>query len=164
MAQDKSPRFNSGLADTAVVLMVLVLSSPRKHLVNFFEEFAEIEGRANLSRLLQNLFHVSNSILQNEAFPANWLNVNVLAHKVLLKMSEPVAFILLQRFIPDAKEDEFEEFDSRLWHDGLAMVLKLLASDQLVIEEFSPQVSLKSTLQYIYINYSLFRNAVPYGD
>jgi dedicator of cytokinesis protein 3 len=139
VAQNKPNKFNSGLADTAVTILVLILSSPRKHLVNFLEEFAEIEGTANLSRLLQNFFYVANSVLQNEAFPGNWLNVNVLAHKVVLKMSEPVAFILLQRFIPDPN-DGFEDLDSKVWHDCLAMLLRLLASNQLVIEEFSPQV------------------------
>ena len=34
------------------------------------------------------------------------------------------------------------QFDANLWTEGLHMLLKLLSSEQLMIEEFSPQVNL----------------------
>lgn len=83
-------------------------------------------------------FKVATSILDNEAWPRNWLNVNILAHKVLTKMMDAVAPILERDYIPTRNVSW--EFNVGLWRDGIHMLLKLLSSDQLVIEEFSPQV------------------------
>lgn len=131
--------FNPGLGETAIVFLVLVLASPRKHILNFLESSLEIEGRDNFASLLSQFFRVSASILDNDAFPSSWLNVNILAHKVLIKMMDPVASLLERDFIPD--QDADYQFDSNLWREGFYMLLKLLSSEQLVIEEFSPQVS-----------------------
>jgi dedicator of cytokinesis protein 3 len=81
---------------------------------------------------------VATSILENDAFPQTWLNINVLAHKVLIKMMEPIASIMEKEFIPP--QETQAQFNAHLWKDGFYMFLKLLSSDQLVIEEFSPQV------------------------
>ncbi|KAH8119460.1 cytoplasmic protein [Phellopilus nigrolimitatus] len=116
--------FNCTLAEIAIVFLVLVLSSPRKDIINFLEASLEIEGKDNFSNLISQFFKVACSILGNEAFPCTWLNVNILAHKVLIKMADP---------------DEEYQFNSNLWREALYMLLKLLSSDQLVIEEFSPQ-------------------------
>lgn len=118
-----------------------MLSSPRKHILNFLESSLEIEGRDNFTSLLSQFFKVSASILENDAFPASWLNVNILAHKVLIKMMDPVATLLEQNFIPD--QDAGYQFDSSLWRECFYMLLKLLSSEQLVIEEFSPQVRVR---------------------
>jgi dedicator of cytokinesis protein 3 len=133
--------YNCGLAEAAVVFIVMILASPRKDIITFLELTLEIEGRASLSRLLTSLFSVSTSILNNDAFPSRWLNINVLAHKVLLKLGDAVAFIIKKEFIPKDLDNPDFEFDQGLWYDYLHMLLKLLSSDQLVIEEFSPQVS-----------------------
>ncbi|KAG8964810.1 hypothetical protein FRC03_001343 [Tulasnella sp. 419] len=146
-ATEKPLSFNPGLADTAITLLVLILSAPRKHLVGFFESFLDIEGKDNLGRLLMNYFHVASSVLSNEAFPPSWLNVNILAHKVVMKMSEPIAFVMLRDFVPQEVTNEetesglarMEELDVNLWKESFLLLLKLLSSDQLVIEEFSPQ-------------------------
>lgn len=122
------------------MFLVLVLSSPRKHVLNFLESSLEIEGRDNFATLLSQFFKVSTSILDNDAFPSSWLNVNILAHIVLIKMMDPVASLLERDFIPD--QDATFSFDARLWREGFYMLLKLLSSEQLVIEEFSPQVGL----------------------
>lgn len=130
--------FNGGLGEAAIVLLVLILSSPRKHLIGFLEGILEIEGQDKFASLLSKIFKVGLSILQNDAFPKTWLNVNILVHKVLLKIIDPVAVLLMKHFIPDQKEAY--QFNSNLWRDGFQLLLKLLSSDQLVIEEFSPQV------------------------
>ena len=131
--------FNCSLAEIAVVFLVLVLSSPKKDILNFLEASLEIEGKENFANLISGFFKVGCSILDNEAFPSNWLNVNILAHKVLIKMADPVAKLLERDFIPE--QDETEQFNATLWKEALYMLLKLLSSEQLVIEEFSPQVS-----------------------
>ncbi|EGN99543.1 hypothetical protein SERLA73DRAFT_106135 [Serpula lacrymans var. lacrymans S7.3] len=129
--------FNPGLGETAIVFLVLVLSAPTKHIYNFLESSFEIEGRDNFASLLSQFFKVSASILENDAFPGSWLNVNILAHKVLIKMMDPVATLLKRDFIPSKLS--FQKFNANLWKEAFYMLLRLLSSDQLVIEEFSPQ-------------------------
>lgn len=130
--------FSPAQGETAVTFLVLVLSCTKKHLLDFFASIFEIEGRDNFAALLMQFFEVASSILDNDAWPSNWLNVNILAHKVLIKMMESVAVFLEKDFIPGP--DETFQFNVDLWRDGIHMLLKLLSSDQLVIEEFSPQV------------------------
>lgn len=120
------------------MFLSLILSSPKKHILNFLEPTLQIEGRENFTNLLSLFFKVAVSILDNDAFPRSWLNVNVLAHKVLIKMMDPVATVLTRDFIPNTESDY--TFDVRLWTDGVKMLLQLLSSEQLVIEDFSPQV------------------------
>ncbi|KAG6908384.1 hypothetical protein DXG01_004813 [Tephrocybe rancida] len=129
--------FNPGLGETAIVFLVLILSSPMKHIVDFLVNSLEIEGRDRFVTLMSHFFSVATSILENDAFPKSWLNVNILAHKVLIKMMHPIAQIMEKDFIP-AQESE-SQFEATLWRECLHMLLKLLSSDQLVIEEFSPQ-------------------------
>lgn len=130
--------FNCGLSETAIVFLVLVLSSPKKDILNFLEDSLEIEGQDNFSNMVIHFFKVACSILDNEAFPSTWLNVSVLAHKVLIKMADPISTLLERDFIPD--QEDADQFRPNLWREALHMLLKLLSSEQLVIEEFSPQV------------------------
>lgn len=129
--------FNPGLGETAIVLLSLVLSAPTKHIYNFLESSYDIEGKENFASLLTQFFKVATSILENDAFPSNWLNVNILTHKVLIKMMDPVATLLKRIFIPAPSASH--QFKAELWKDAFFMLLKLLSSEQLVIEDFSPQ-------------------------
>jgi dedicator of cytokinesis protein 3 len=130
--------FNCGSGETAVVLLVMILVSTPKDLHNFFDLTLDIEGPANLTRMLTSLLTAATSILNNDAFPSKWLNVNVLAHVVLLKLAEPIATVMIHNYIPPP--DNSDTFDTNLWFEYLHMLLKLLSSEQLIIEEFSPQV------------------------
>ncbi|KAG8997177.1 hypothetical protein FRB93_000463 [Tulasnella sp. JGI-2019a] len=130
--------FNPGLADASMAILALILSAPGQHLASFLESYIDIEGKENTARLLIHFFEVGSSILNNNAWPSAWLNVNILSHKVLLKMFDPVAFILLRDFLPE-EGHAGEQFDVTLWQGGFSMLLRLLASERLVIEEFSPQ-------------------------
>ncbi|RDX50021.1 cytoplasmic protein [Lentinus brumalis] len=134
---DVKPEFSPGLGEVAIVVLVLILSAPKKHIVGFLESILEIEGRDHLAGLLLQFFKVASSILNNEAFPKNWLNVNILAHRVLLKMIDPIATMFEREFTPD--EASSRPFDSSLWKECFHVLLKLLSSEHLVIEEFSPQ-------------------------
>lgn len=136
--KDTDFSFNPALGETAVVFLVLILALPVKDVLNFLESSLVIEGRDRFVSLLSQLFNVATSILDGEAFPRTWLNINILAHKVLIKMMEPVATILEKEFIPPQEQET--DFDSNLWRECFYMLLRLLSSDQLVIEEFSPQV------------------------
>lgn len=137
---ENTPFFNCGLGETAIVLLSLVLSSPRKSLVNLFDTRLEVEGKDNTAALLSQFFKVAVSIIENDAFPRTWLNANILAHRVLLKLMEPIAVLLLENYIPD--QSVSHTFKSELWKEAFYMLLSLLSSEQLVIEEHSPQVKL----------------------
>jgi hypothetical protein len=145
-ANEQPTLFNCPLAETAVVFLTLVLSSPRSHLSNFLGTTLDIEGKDNFVLLLSKFFKMATSVLNNEAWPKNWLNLDVLAHKVLLKMVDPIASLLIQDFVPE-QESSFE-FNANLWREAFHMLLKLLSSDQLVIEDFSSQVSFILLLSY----------------
>jgi len=131
--------FSPAQGEIGIVLLVILLSSPKKYLLNFFEGVFEIEGQDNFAVLLLQLFRVATSILHNEAWPTNWLNVNIMAHKVMVKMMDAVGVLLERRFIPT--DDATFQFNTQLWKEAIQVLLKLLSSDQLVIEEFSPQVT-----------------------
>lgn len=136
---DQPALLNCALAETAVVFLTLILSAPRTHLITFLESSLEIEGKDNFAQLLSRFFKMANSILDNDAWPKNWLNVDILAHKVLLKLFDPIAFLLIRDFVPE-QHSSFD-FNANLWREAFYMLLKLLSSDQLVIEDFSPQVN-----------------------
>ncbi len=131
--------FNAGLGETAIVFLVLVSSSPVKHILDFLESSLDIEGQDRFVTLMLQFFKVATSILDNDAFPKTWLNVNILAHRMLVKMMDPISTILEKEFIPP--QDSESQFDAQLWRAAFHMLLKLLSSEQLVIEDFSPQVS-----------------------
>lgn len=137
---DSKAVYNPGLGETAIVLLVLGLSSPRKHLFAFFDNIFEIEGREHLASLLLRLFKVASSILSGDAFPGNWLNVNILAHKVLIKIFDPIGALMEREFIPN--DNSTFSFDANLWKEGLTVLLRLLSSEHLAIEEASHQVVL----------------------
>jgi dedicator of cytokinesis protein 3 len=137
-AQEENAAFYPSLGETAVVLLVLILSCPTKHLLSFLESSLEIEGRERFVSLLLQFFKVATSILDNDAFPKSWVNINVLAHKILIRIMDPITIILEKEFIP--LEGSESEFDANLWRECLQMLLKLLSSEHLVIEEFSSQV------------------------
>jgi dedicator of cytokinesis protein 3 len=143
--------FNAGLGETAVVLLVLILCSPTQHILEFLQSSLDIEGRERFVAFLGQLFKVATSILQNDAFPKTWLNVNILAHKVLVKLMEPIGRILQKEFIPP--QDSESQFNASLWKECFHMLLTLLSSDQLVIEEFSPQASIELTFKLPDANY-----------
>ncbi|KAF4598371.1 hypothetical protein EYR38_006773 [Pleurotus pulmonarius] len=138
LSTDDDITFYPGVGETAVVLLVLILSSPRKHIQDFLESCLDIEGRERFIAFLSQFFKVSTSILENDAFPKTWLNINILAHKVLIKMMDPIAAILEKEFLPSPASSDVQ-FNPTLWRDAFHMLLKLLSSEQLVIEEFSPQ-------------------------
>ena len=159
---DVKPEVSPGLGEGAIVILVLILSAPKKHIVGFLESILEIEGRDHLAALLLQFFKVAASILNNEAFPKNWLNVNILAHRVLLKMMDPIATMFEREFIPD--EASGRPFDSSLWKECFHVLLKLLSSEHLVIEEFSPQVGQRNPLRILYVTLTLVpRNDEPCG-
>lgn len=158
----KDGAFYPSLGETAIVFLALVLTAPTRHIVAYFQEHFDIEGRDRFVNFLMQFFKTAVSILDNEAFPRAWLNANVLAHKVLVKIMDPIATMLTNEFIPRKGSDY--AFDANLWKDAFHMLLKVLSSDHLVIEQFSPQVRTRPSLLPCVLTLHSPRNDAPFGD
>ncbi|CBQ70585.1 related to dedicator of cytokinesis protein 3 [Sporisorium reilianum SRZ2] len=135
--RERAEFLNCGLVEISAVLMVLIVLSPRKHLSSFLDEERDLGGDERTSKILFDFFEVATSILSYEAFPSTWLNLNIFSHQMVLKMADPIASMMVRHYIPSAEHSD--SFDTTLWRSCLTMVLTLLSSDQLVIEQFKPQ-------------------------
>lgn len=145
------PSTQNGLGEIAAVMVTMILLSPDRLLSSFLEVMLEVEGRQNLASFLSKLFKVFHSILKNKVFPANWLNINILSHKISLKLVRVVARLMEREFIPpfeninrtpvtgDPTSDPNRAFNSELWSDFFVLLHGLLSSQHLVIEEYPPQ-------------------------
>jgi hypothetical protein len=131
------PSLGNVAAEAAAVSLALLHTAPSKILGNFLQSAFEVEGKDNFGRFLGNLFRFCLSVLDGAAWPASWLNVHILAHRVILKLAEPTADLLQREYIP--QQSLSYTFNFGLWRDFLAMLLRVLVSDALVIEEFSSQ-------------------------
>ena len=131
------PSLQAGVGEVGALFVALLLLAPSKIFVNWLEATLEVEGKDHFGRLLTRIFQVAKAILDGSAFPSEWLNINVLAHRVIVRILGPIADLLEREFIP-AQAQSFT-FQTALWRDFFAMLLRLLASPQLLIEDFSPQ-------------------------
>lgn len=90
-----------------------------------------------MAPLLEDLLQVHLSILQCEAFPANWLSVHIYHHKSTMKTLQYVAEILTNSFLPHP--DDAEDYNTDLWKAFFTVLLKLVGSDALALETFPEQ-------------------------
>ncbi|GAA97961.1 uncharacterized protein L969DRAFT_167041 [Mixia osmundae IAM 14324] len=126
-----------GLCDLAAVLAGIVLLVPDSMLLAWMDGYVAVEGLDNCAKMLGNLFRITTSVLDNVAFPSNWLNLNTLFHRITLKIISNADVVLERHFIPPQRLSY--TFNTSLWRDYFAMLFRLLSSEQLVIEEFPPQ-------------------------
>lgn len=122
--------------EAAAVIIALVHIAPPNVLLNYLQGCVEVEGFSVFSRFLSNFLQVCCSFLRCEAFPATWLNISMLAHKSIVKIARPIATVMQEYFIPD--KHDAANFDVELWRSFFDVMLKLLSSPSLVIEEFLP--------------------------
>ena len=90
-----------------------------------------------MATLVEDMLHVHLSILQCEAFPADWLSVHIYHHKSTMKTLEYLAGLLLGSFLPHP--DEAEDYNTELWKVFFTVLLKLVGSDALALETFPEQ-------------------------
>ncbi|KAJ9143333.1 Dedicator of cytokinesis protein 1 [Pleurostoma richardsiae] len=91
----------------------------------------------DLGVVLDNTLRVHMSILQGEAFPANWLSVHIFHHKSTMRTLQYLSTILLESFLPDP--DDAESFNTELWKMFFSTMLKLVGSPSLALETFPEQ-------------------------
>ncbi|PLW24952.1 hypothetical protein PCASD_24233 [Puccinia coronata f. sp. avenae] len=160
--QNSPPTVQNALGEIAVVMITMIMLAPTRMLKNHFELMLEVEGKVNFGKFLSKIFKAFYSILKNVSFPSNWLNMNVISHKAILKLLEVVSKILQREFIPasfqeheqtkrltklkragqlseDQEGSGKERFDSNLWSDFFVLNHGLLSSKLLIIEEYRPE-------------------------
>ncbi|KAG0646128.1 hypothetical protein D0Z07_8145 [Hyphodiscus hymeniophilus] len=90
-----------------------------------------------MATFLEDILVVHLSILQCEAFPADWLSVHIYHHKSTMKTLEYLASLLLDSFLPHP--DDAESYNTELWKIFFTVLLKLVGSDALALETFPEQ-------------------------
>ncbi|SCZ89055.1 BZ3500_MvSof-1268-A1-R1_Chr1-1g00923 [Microbotryum saponariae] len=130
-----------GVGEVACVFIAILHLAPCKIFTNWLESISEVESKDKFGQMLAQIFRVSKSILSDDgtsaAFPSEWLSISILAHQVIVKILDPIADILERDFIPASSASY--TFNTSLWRDFFSMLLRLLGSPQLLIEDFSPQ-------------------------
>jgi dedicator of cytokinesis protein 3 len=119
--------------DEALIELSAILSAVSTLPTGMQLELAEDE----MATLLEDTLHVHLSILQCEAFPADWLSVHIYHHKSTMKTLEYLAGILLESFLPHP--DDAENYNTELWKVFFTTLLKLVGSDALALETFPEQ-------------------------
>ncbi|KAK9474316.1 uncharacterized protein V1510DRAFT_411912 [Dipodascopsis tothii] len=99
--------------------------------------------------LVLNILTMCMSILNCEAFPANWVSIYALQHKAVLACLEFVSLILLENFLPSDDMDEScsfitistasspRRFNVNIWRAFFYVLLKLAGSESLEYEYFT---------------------------
>jgi hypothetical protein len=119
--------------DEVLIELSAILSAISNRPAGMQLELAEDE----MATVLEDTLHVHLSILECEAFPANWLSVHIYHHKSTMRTLEYLAGILLESFLPHP--DEAESYNTELWKVFFTVLLKLVGSDALALETFPEQ-------------------------
>lgn len=120
--------------DEALIELSAVLSALSNSPTGMQLELADDD----ISVIVENTLRVHMSILQGEAFPANWLSVHIFHHKSTMRTLKYLAeTVLLDSYLPHP--DEAENFSTDLWKMFFTTLLKLVGSPSLALETFPEQ-------------------------
>lgn len=149
-------------AECAIVILSLLLSSPRENLDNYLAEMLDIQGRESTSTRLGLLISVAQSVIAGAAFPENWMTINLVALSGVIKVMHAIGDLLQHSdFLPapasgatqgangrtedsangdDASlQDSNRPFDVDLWKSIFALLCDYCASPQLSLEDHTTQ-------------------------
>ncbi|KAK8853154.1 hypothetical protein IAR55_003855 [Kwoniella newhampshirensis] len=130
--------FNCGLAETAVVILTLIMASPQPNISRCLNEILEIDGSATCIATLKSTFDFCSSVIAFQAFPSQWLTLSLMAFSAIIKLMECVADLLeKEAFVPPIKQTE--AFDVELWTKCFELLCDLCGSEELALEEQTQQ-------------------------
>lgn len=132
-----SKTFVLGLVETTVVIFTLVLSAPRHNLFRWLSELWEIEGTQATSKILQSVFAFCSSVVRNEAYPPQWLTLNLMSLGSIVRFLDPVVEVMERYFVPGV--DEADSFDVALWNSMLRLLCEFCGNDRLGLEDMTQQ-------------------------
>lgn len=124
--QQDGPMSSGGLQDAGAVIISLLLISPRDVILNSLEGKNEIEGTARFNKLVLEMILTFSSMLDQAT--ANWINLEMVKHRVMVK-------------VIDILQSDGFKFDALLRHALLDLVMRLILSPRLNLEQFSPHKS-----------------------
>jgi dedicator of cytokinesis protein 3 len=130
--------YNCGLAECAVVILSLVLATPRPNIDRYLIEMLDIEGKDRTSARLHGILAFASSIIHFDAFPRQWLTLSLMSFSAIIKLLYPV-IDLLQRpeFIPLVQDAT--GFDAPLFMRCFELLCDLCGSDELALEDHTQQ-------------------------
>lgn len=118
--------------------MTLILVTPRQNVTRWLLEVVDFEGPAGTSIILQSAFTACRSILQHEAFPAQWLSLHLMCLEGMVRLLEVVSEVVeTENFVPAV--NAMDSFDIKLWTTLFELICELAASDELVLEDQGQQ-------------------------
>ncbi|KAI9140106.1 dedicator of cytokinesis-domain-containing protein [Paraphysoderma sedebokerense] len=120
------------LASTMLAIFHLLSES---NIGRFFYNVYNKRGRDGTSGFLKQIFSALASVLQGDAYPQGWVNLNIIIHKTALKVFKGVALVMKNEYVPEPGQ----AFDQDLWTQFFYMVLTLLSSPHLQVEFYTAQ-------------------------
>lgn len=134
--QDR-PTLQGMLGELACIFVTLLSLPPLKILKSWLEATLEVVGEENFLSLLIQIFQMAKSILANEAYPSHWLNINIFAQRVIVSILDPISDFLSNHFMPSPLTGE--SINLPLWQEFFSLLLAVLTSPHLCVDEFPPQ-------------------------
>ncbi|WVQ67084.1 uncharacterized protein L199_005278 [Kwoniella botswanensis] len=130
--------FNCGLAETAVVILTLILSSPRPNITRWLNEVLDIEGVSSLSDTLKSTFAFCSSVIGSSAFPKQWLTLSLMSLSSISKFLTTLTPLLeSEHFIPSI--ENADSFDITLWTKLFELLCEFCGSEELALEDMTQQ-------------------------
>jgi len=132
-----SKTFVCGTVEITVVVFTLILAAPRHNVLRWLTELYEIEGAMTSSKILRSIFNFCTATIRNEAFPAQWLTLNLMCLGSVVRLLDPIAELLEHSFIPAV--DDMETFDADLWRSLFVLLCDFCGNQQLELEDMTQQ-------------------------
>ena len=141
-------------AECAIVILSLLLSVPRTNLDNYLIEMLDIQGRESAAARLGMLVSFAQSVVDGEAFPENWMTVNLISLSGIIRALHAIGDLLQKpEFLPNATTklgdleadgdvaslDAEEPFEADLWMGVFRLLCDYCASSQLALEDHTTQ-------------------------
>nr|XP_019044242.1 hypothetical protein I302_07525 [Kwoniella bestiolae CBS 10118]OCF23172.1 hypothetical protein I302_07525 [Kwoniella bestiolae CBS 10118] len=137
-ALPSSETFNCGLAENAMVILTLILSSPRPNITRWLNEVLDIEGVSSLSETLRSTFKFFSSVIGFSAFPKQWLTLSLMSFSSILKFLTTLSPLLeSEHFIPPI--ENADTFDITLWTKLFELLCEFCGSEELALEDMTQQ-------------------------
>ncbi|KAI4203250.1 MAG: hypothetical protein LQ350_001947 [Teloschistes chrysophthalmus] len=91
----------------------------------------------NTAETISATLDVLSSILRKEAFPNLWISLLLYHHHVVLQTLESIHQVMAVKYLPSP--DDADDFDTALWSKYFTLLIQLVGSETLTLENFAEQ-------------------------
>ena len=127
------PTNNRAVFDEALLELAALMSSISK----ISPASTSTVPNQELSGYILSTLNAQQSILGCDAYPGNWLSLNIYHHRSSLEILQYISTLLKKSFLPSP--DFAEDFDMEIWRTFFMTLLKIIGSEVLALETFSEQ-------------------------